>query len=178
MDNKVNPHHDTPCPSDSEEKGDIAVFSNGAPPASAGQPPAEQPVSGTSQRPAAATEEAQATRVDQDDEATVGLPGGQGEGHTLRSLPHVPADDDWGHITREVFAPVQLSVPASGDSGFIPRPTGVGRFRIVNNFRLLRRAILELSGRMEQLQAAIQLMWAEDDEDKESDDSWIDRDWS
>ena len=31
---------------------------------------------------------------------------------------------------------------------------------------------------MEQLQVAIQLMWVEDDEDDESDDSWIDRDWS
>ena len=65
-----------------------------------------------------------------------------------------------------------------GDSGFIPRSTGVGRFCIVNNFRLLRCAILELAGRMEQLQVAIQLMWVEDDEDDESDDSWIDRDWS
>ena len=31
---------------------------------------------------------------------------------------------------------------------------------------------------MEQLQVAIQLMWVEDDEDDESGDSWIDRDWS
>ena len=57
-----------------------------------------------------------------------------------------------GDVSHVVFSPVQFSVPASGDCGFIPRPTSVGRFRLFNNFRLLRRAILELSGRMEQLQ--------------------------
>ena len=75
MDSNFNPHHDTPYPSDTEETDDIAVLNNGAPLASAVQTLAEQPVSGTSPGPTSATEEAQMTREDQDDEATVALPG-------------------------------------------------------------------------------------------------------
>ena len=86
----------------------------------------------------------------QKDETTV--PGSQGERGVHHPLATMAANTDWGCITREVVASVQIPVPSSGDSGFTPPPTGEERFLInINNFRLLRRAILELAGRMKQL---------------------------
>ena len=103
-----------------------------------------------------------------------------GQSIEQRQQATVVEADDWGIVD----IPVRRATPhpAAGDTAdnnnqesartFLPRPRSAGRYRMLEDVNILRRANAEIADRLTQVAAQLQLSIAEAEEDATSDDSW------
>lgn len=103
-----------------------------------------------------------------------------GQSIEQRQQATVVEADDWGIVD----IPVRRATPhpAPGDTAdnnnqesartFLPRPRSAGRYRMLEDVNILRRANAEIADRLTQVAAQLQLSIAEAEEDATSDDSW------
>ena len=103
-----------------------------------------------------------------------------GQSIEQRQQATVVEADDWGIVD----IPVRRATPhpAAGETAdnnnqesartFLPRPRSAGRYRMLEDVNILRRANAEIADRLTQVAAQLQLSIAEAEEDATSDDSW------